>query len=117
LGTVQEAGIDELEEDGLLVRAEPHLEMPPHAYEVLDAFAHDLQVRGTIALMIGFPSAPFIVPLATRDRPAFLEYARIGILRIRYICSGLGKTTALNGSSIRPASALPTSCASLCPKH
>jgi hypothetical protein len=51
---------------------QPAVAGPGH---ILDALAQDLHLRGTVALLIGFPSAPFIIPLATRDRFGFLHYA------------------------------------------
>jgi hypothetical protein len=71
LGTDQDAGIDELQA-GLL---DPEAPMPPEAGQILDTFSEDAHLQGSVALMLGFPSAPFIVPLATRDRLAFLHYA------------------------------------------
>ena len=44
------------------------------AQDVLNRFALDLQGVG-IELLIGFPAAPFVIPLTTTDKTGFLRYA------------------------------------------
>ena len=52
-------------------------EVPPRTSEVeiLDEFAHDSRMRDSVSLLLAFPAAPFIVPMATTDKAGFLRYA------------------------------------------
>jgi hypothetical protein len=45
------------------------------ASSLVSDFAYALQQRSKAELLLGFPSAPFILPLAANDHRAFLEYA------------------------------------------
>ena len=56
----------------------PHLatdELNYYANEILASFVEQLKTQTAVGLLIGFPSAPFIIPLATADRSQFLRYA------------------------------------------
>lgn len=46
------------------------------AEPILQEFAAGLQTHGSVQLLLGFPAAPFIVPLAANDRAKFVRYAR-----------------------------------------
>jgi hypothetical protein len=41
----------------------------------LGRLADDLHIQIGVEMLLGFPAAPFIIPLATRDKPGFLRYA------------------------------------------
>ena len=45
------------------------------AYDVVDAFVADLRGYADTELLLGFPPAPFILPLSVSDRPRFVAYA------------------------------------------
>ncbi len=45
------------------------------ATATIDAFAAALRQNSDAELLLGFPSAPFILPLAVKNRPAFTSYA------------------------------------------
>jgi hypothetical protein len=47
------------------------------AEEILGNFAHTLEQQSAVELLIGFPAAPFILPLATRNKLGFLRYAAV----------------------------------------
>jgi hypothetical protein len=46
------------------------------AEPILVDFVQDLRTHEKVELLLGFPAAPFIIPLATRDKDSFLQYAR-----------------------------------------
>jgi len=46
------------------------------AEPILDDFVQDLRTHEKVELLLGFPAAPFIIPLATKDKERFLQYAR-----------------------------------------
>jgi hypothetical protein len=50
-------------------------ELESSAEETLVNFAETLEQQAAVGLLIGFPAAPFILPLATRNKPGFLRYA------------------------------------------
>ena len=45
------------------------------AEQILDDFVQRLHLHATVELLLGFPSAPFIIPMATASKPRFLRYA------------------------------------------
>jgi len=52
-------------------------EFAVHAYPVLDILTHTLQERMRTELLLGFPAAPFVLPLAVDDVTWFLNYASV----------------------------------------
>lgn len=48
-----------------------------HAHPVLDRLTRTLQGRIKAELLLGFPAAPFVLPLAVDDVTRFLNYARV----------------------------------------
>jgi hypothetical protein len=46
------------------------------AEAILADFERDLRAYEKVELLLGFPAAPFIIPLATQDKESFLRYAR-----------------------------------------
>jgi hypothetical protein len=46
-----------------------------HAESILAELANTLHQPDAIDMLLGFPAAPFIVPLATDDRQGFMRYA------------------------------------------
>jgi len=58
----------------------PEVSTNAHAFQssaetILETFAEALQAHADVELLLGFPAAPFIVPLATRDKHSFMQYA------------------------------------------
>jgi hypothetical protein len=45
------------------------------AYDVVDTFVADLRGYADTELLLGFPPAPFILPLSVSSRPRFVAYA------------------------------------------
>jgi hypothetical protein len=61
------------------------------AEQVIDAFATVLRAREKAELLMGFPAAPFILPLATNDPDRFIKYADqrpVHAVRLRRTGSG-----------------------------
>jgi Restriction endonuclease len=48
-----------------------------HARQILDMLTQTLQSRSETELLLGFPAAPFVLPLASDDVTQFLNYARV----------------------------------------
>jgi hypothetical protein len=52
----------------------PRNELEFHAGNILEALADNLKAQSAVELLIGFPAAPFIIPLTTKDKHRFLDY-------------------------------------------